>query len=262
MTIPSGECALSDIQAELGGTNPISLSEYYARLAGVPTSGQISISQFRGKSVAPAGGWQQFTPGVYLFNVPNYASNFNIVTVGAGGGGTGVDGDPHRSTAGSGGGHSAVSFNGGSDFIYGLGGGAGGYPGGGAGGGAAGGNLFNTAGGNGGSGGDLSSGSASAGWGGDSAYAAGGKGSGQAGGVPGAGGAGGKNAHSHGGTLFTIVGGGGGAGGRAQSNYPHTSIPPGSVLRVTVGAGGARGNISGGTDGGAGGNGMVWITWA
>ena len=39
-----------DIQNEFGGSNPISLSEYYGAASGVPTSGMISINDFRGKS--------------------------------------------------------------------------------------------------------------------------------------------------------------------------------------------------------------------
>lgn len=59
MSLPaSGPIALSTIQAEFGGSAPISLSEYYA--AGlyvpavtplVPKSGQVSVSAYRGKSV-------------------------------------------------------------------------------------------------------------------------------------------------------------------------------------------------------------------
>lgn len=60
MTLPSsGPLSLSDIQTEFGGSNPISLSEYYAGGAyvpsgtsgtngPVPTSGAISISNFYG----------------------------------------------------------------------------------------------------------------------------------------------------------------------------------------------------------------------
>lgn len=53
----SGAISLSDIQAEFGGSNPISLSEYYRggsyvpdtpTNSGVPTSGQISLSDFYG----------------------------------------------------------------------------------------------------------------------------------------------------------------------------------------------------------------------
>lgn len=51
----SGAIALSQIQAELGGANPISLSEYYrggaytgSNNASVPTGGKISMSNFYG----------------------------------------------------------------------------------------------------------------------------------------------------------------------------------------------------------------------
>jgi len=52
---PSGTIALSDIQTEFGGSNPISLSEYYrggsyvtSNNTSVPTSGTISLSNFYG----------------------------------------------------------------------------------------------------------------------------------------------------------------------------------------------------------------------
>jgi len=66
MTLPSsGPLSLSDIQTEFGGSNPISLSEYYAGGAyvpagttgtngPVPSSGTISISNFYGTSNIPA----------------------------------------------------------------------------------------------------------------------------------------------------------------------------------------------------------------
>ena len=51
MTLPaSGALALSDIQTEFGGSNPISISEYYGAAAGVPSSGAISFSDFYGTS--------------------------------------------------------------------------------------------------------------------------------------------------------------------------------------------------------------------
>ena len=62
MTLPSsGPLSLADIQTEFGGSNPISLSEYYAGGAyvpagtsgtngPVPSSGTISISNFYGTS--------------------------------------------------------------------------------------------------------------------------------------------------------------------------------------------------------------------
>jgi hypothetical protein len=62
MTLPaSGPLSLSDIQTEFGGSNPISLNEYYAggglvpagtsgTYGAVPTSGQISVQNFYGTS--------------------------------------------------------------------------------------------------------------------------------------------------------------------------------------------------------------------
>ena len=62
MTLPnSGSLALSQIQSEFGGSNPIGLNEYYrgganvpshGNTSGIPSSGTISINQFYGKSNA------------------------------------------------------------------------------------------------------------------------------------------------------------------------------------------------------------------
>ena len=46
----SGQMTFTDIQTEFGGTNPISLDEYYGAASGIPSSGQISMNQFYGKS--------------------------------------------------------------------------------------------------------------------------------------------------------------------------------------------------------------------
>jgi hypothetical protein len=49
MAIPgSGEVDLDDIQTEFGGSNPISLSEYYGVTSAIPSSGAISVSDFYG----------------------------------------------------------------------------------------------------------------------------------------------------------------------------------------------------------------------
>lgn len=51
MPLPTtGPISLSDIQNEFGGSNPISITEYYGIVSGIPTSGRISFSDFRGKS--------------------------------------------------------------------------------------------------------------------------------------------------------------------------------------------------------------------
>lgn len=46
----SGAISLANVQTEFGGSNPISISEYYGVDSGVPTSGTISLSNFYGKS--------------------------------------------------------------------------------------------------------------------------------------------------------------------------------------------------------------------
>jgi len=48
----SGQMDFTDIQTEFGGTNPISLDEYYGAASGLPSSGAISMNQFYGKSSA------------------------------------------------------------------------------------------------------------------------------------------------------------------------------------------------------------------
>lgn len=55
MTTPTSALGLSHIQTEFGGSNPISLSEYYGVNANVAASGQIKMSQFLGISAAPSG---------------------------------------------------------------------------------------------------------------------------------------------------------------------------------------------------------------
>jgi len=60
----SGSITFENIQTEFGGTNPIGINEYYLNgtsgyvagsgAVGIPTSGQISINQFYGKSKVDA----------------------------------------------------------------------------------------------------------------------------------------------------------------------------------------------------------------
>ena len=134
MTLPaSGPLSLSDIQGEFGGSNPISLSEYYAGGAyvapgvsgtygAVPSSGAISIRNFYGTTV--------FTPGTVTytsssgsFTVPYGTATLVIEAVGGagaggygnydiftgqdyGGGGGGGGAKSNTSVAASGGGQS------------------------------------------------------------------------------------------------------------------------------------------------------------
>lgn len=76
MTLPSsGTLSLSSIQGEFGGSNPISMSEYYRNgplvpsypaNTGIPTSGTISINQFYGATnTAPANTTFAGTAGQY-----------------------------------------------------------------------------------------------------------------------------------------------------------------------------------------------------
>ncbi len=64
MTPSSGAISFGNVQTEFGGSNPISLSEYYAGggrvqtgTYNVPTSGTISMSQMRNKGKASASSW-------------------------------------------------------------------------------------------------------------------------------------------------------------------------------------------------------------
>ena len=150
MALPlSGPLSLTDIQTEFGGTNPISLSEYYKGGAfvlttdfapNVPTSGTIRISDFYGarKTTLTT---QTFTSvGDNFIVLPaTVAGTLQIVTMtGGGGGGGGPDSQPGAS------GYGGVTITGGSipvsggdivNCFIGGGGGAGGSGGGGGGGG-------------------------------------------------------------------------------------------------------------------------------
>ena len=62
MALPgSGQISLDDVQTEFGGSNPISMSEYYSAATGVPASGTISLSDFHGTSA-------DVTPDAMLFS--------------------------------------------------------------------------------------------------------------------------------------------------------------------------------------------------
>lgn len=90
MTLPaSGQpISLSQIQAEFGGVQPISLSEYYrggpnvgvtGTTTTIPSSGTISFDQFHGESGAGGGG------GLVVSISPNfaYAAGTGLSTTGA-----------------------------------------------------------------------------------------------------------------------------------------------------------------------------------
>jgi len=150
MALPSsGPLSLTDIQAEFGGTNPISISEYYKGGAfvlttdfapNVPTSGTINISDFYGARKTTLTTLTFTTAGDNLFVVPStVVGNLQIVTMtGGGGGGGGPDSQPGAS------GYGGVTITGGNvpvsagdivNCFVGGGGGPGGTGGGGGGGG-------------------------------------------------------------------------------------------------------------------------------
>lgn len=116
MALPSsGPLSLQNIQTEFGGTNPISLNEYYAggglvpagtsgTYGPVPSSGAISIRNFYGtQSFIPFGEAVYTSPGTYSFVVPAGITEISAVAVG--GGSTGV---VYRTTTGGGG---ALSYS-------------------------------------------------------------------------------------------------------------------------------------------------------
>jgi hypothetical protein len=118
MTIKSsGPLNLTEIQAEFGGENPISLNEYYGVASGIPTSGAISFQNFYGKTflvseviTTSRTGW---TPRI------NLARFIHIFVVGAGGSGgmgwparnVGFFGNTDGVAGGAGGGAGGVSYS-------------------------------------------------------------------------------------------------------------------------------------------------------
>jgi hypothetical protein len=117
MTTPTAEITLTNIQTEFGGATPIFLTEYYANdtyvslgMAGVPSSGQIAMSQLRGKN-----GGAGIASTSIRFDIP-YGRSYVDYTLPSekvwlsvfmyGGGGGGSDGDgrtPYGEHGGGGG---------------------------------------------------------------------------------------------------------------------------------------------------------------
>lgn len=98
MPLPAcGPLSLNQIQTEFGGSNPISLSEYYAggglvpagttgTYGAVPSSGAISIRNFYGTSAIVTGQVAYTTPGTYTWVAPSGVTSVSTVAVGGGGG--------------------------------------------------------------------------------------------------------------------------------------------------------------------------------
>lgn len=81
----SGAISLGDVQTEFGGSNPISISEYYGVDTGVPGSGTISLSDFYGTSnvdVTPdAITWGTLGPGSGVSLSPTFTGINQTITV-------------------------------------------------------------------------------------------------------------------------------------------------------------------------------------
>lgn len=130
MPVPNTNTSLSDIQTEFGGSNPIELSEYYsngplvpsaapAPNGPIPTSGQISIGQFRGSenlSFIQATGGTVTTCGDFKIHTFTGGGTFCVSAVGTNPACNVVD---YMVVAGGG--------SGGADPSFGAGGGAGGF---------------------------------------------------------------------------------------------------------------------------------------
>ena len=96
MAVPSTNTSMADIQTEFGGSNPISLSEYYsggplvpagapAPNGPIPSSGQISIGQFRGSeniTFLSASGGTETTSGDYKIHTFTGPGTFTVNSVG------------------------------------------------------------------------------------------------------------------------------------------------------------------------------------
>lgn len=263
MSIPSsGPLTLTTIQTEFGGSNPASLSEYYAggglvpsgtsgAYGAVPSSGQISIQNFYGTQALVHGSATYTASG--NFTVPAAVTSLTVKLVG--GGASATKGQNH-------GGYAQYASPG-------NGGGGGGYrtgilsvtPG----------QVISFTVGGGGAGGNTNTGNNGGTSSVSTVYAYGGVrgGSGGAGGS-GAGGSGGSTGgNGVVGAMGTICGGAGGAGastyggaggiGGCQSVYFGTAGSPGNPAGGG-GGGGGSGQMTGG-DAGAGARGVVVFEW-
>jgi hypothetical protein len=117
MPLPTtGPLNFTGVQTEFGGITPISLSEYYSLASGLPASGQISMSQFYGKSfvvVETITSSRTWTPKV------NLARFIHIYVVGAGSSGghgwparnVGLYGNTDGVAGGCGGGAGGVAYS-------------------------------------------------------------------------------------------------------------------------------------------------------
>jgi len=80
----SGPISLANIQTEFGGSNPISLSEYYGAYWGIPTSGAISIGDFYGATsitTLTSGLTVNGQPNRKIITVSNYIKPGNTLII-------------------------------------------------------------------------------------------------------------------------------------------------------------------------------------
>jgi len=129
MAVPTTNVGMSDIQTEFGGSNPISLSEYYAGgplvpagtsspVAGsIPSSGEIAVGDFRGAVAATfivASGGTVTTDGDFKIHRFTGPGTFTVSSVGNPAGSDAVD-------------YTVVAGGGSGGRGHGGGGGSGGY---------------------------------------------------------------------------------------------------------------------------------------
>lgn len=110
----SGPIKFSELQAEFGGTEPISLSEYYRGSGSVddiafngtiPSGGEISVEDFYDTGIGIRSGEVSMTePGSYFFTVPSGLTEISVLLIGGGGGGGAGDTFNDRGGGGGGGG--------------------------------------------------------------------------------------------------------------------------------------------------------------
>jgi len=109
----TGPLKFSDIQTEFGGTNPISMSEYYKDAAtGYASSVSdmsvigtaIGVGKFRGKQKGIERDYVYRTPGTYTFTVPEGCIKLSVLCIGCGG-------DGLLSSSGGGGGAALIWGN-------------------------------------------------------------------------------------------------------------------------------------------------------
>lgn len=249
MPIPSsGPISLFDIQSSAGGTDPISITEYYKGgtyidaswiAPNVPTSGEISIGNFYGAYPNVIGQAVYTTVGTYSWVCPANVYSISIVCVGAGGSG-------NYSAAAS-----DSSFSGAAGTLTGGGG-------------------YSYVGGSGTAFGSLSTGTVGGGNGGNGGTGGGNRGGGGAGGYQGNGG-GGANAPyciGSGGGVGVYGGTGGGAGGGYYNPSYEAAIGGAGVNGGSSGGssnsggifGGGAGKCDGGYEYGGGGGGLRYVT--